>query len=337
MSKQYRILGVIISLAIGLAILPIKLTSEDLHSGNLFLAARTIRYTFTAGILAFLLHLYLNRTIFAARWIMVEYILRIIVIALIICLTSIVVDVIFNKFVKESSFTIAKEDLNWYLVILRCLLVSTVQFFVVFYLQLVEESQRRRLEIEKLNRSQLEANLSNLKEQMNPHFLFNTLNTLSAITNDVKVKDYVSEIANVYRYMLIHNKLNLVPLESELSFINSYLYIIKTRFGNSLNINIRIDECILPTKIPPLSLQLLLENAIKHNVASLDSPLAIDVYNDSENIIVSNSLLPKKTNYHSTGVGLNNLLNRYQLLFKQDIIIEQNTAVFSVKLPIIKS
>jgi len=313
MSKQYRILGVIISLAIGLAILPIKLTSEDLHSGNLFLAARTIRYTFTAGILAFLLHLYLNRTIFAARWIMVEYILRIIVIALIICLTSIVVDAIFNKFVKESSFTIAKEDLNWYLVILRCLLVSTVQFFVVFYLQLVEESQRRRLEIEKLNRSQLEANLSNLKEQMNPHFLFNTLNTLSAITNDVKVKDYVSEIANVYRYMLIH------------------------RFGNSLNINIRIDESILPTKIPPLSLQLLLENAIKHNVASLDSPLAIDVYNDSENIIVSNSLLPKKTNYHSTGVGLNNLLNRYQLLFKQDIIIEQNTAVFSVKLPIIKS
>lgn len=339
MSKQYRILGIIISLGIGLAVVPIKLTGDDVQSGGLFLAARTIRYTFTAGILAFFLHIWLNRKLALAvnNWRYVVYLFKIIFVAITIFLVSVLLDFVFGQFVRNSPFTIAEEDLNWYLLISRCILISAVQFFIVFYLQLLRESQRRNLEIEKLKQAQLEANLSNLKEQMSPHFLFNTLNTLSAITQDKQVKEYVSEIASVYRYMLVHNKLNLVSLENELSFIKSYLYIIKTRMGASIVINIHVETDLMQTKMPPLTLQLLLENAIKHSVASVNRPLNIEVFNDSDFLIVNNTFSPKKTQYYSTGVGLNNLMNRYLLLFGRNIVIEKSSTMFIVKLPIIKS
>lgn len=336
MSKHYRILGVIISLGIGLAVVPVKLTGDDVQSGGLFLAARTIRYTFTAGILAFFIHLWLNRKFALAtnNWRYAAYLFKIIFVGITICLVSVSLDFIFGKFVKSSSFAIAKKDLNWYLIIFRCILISAVQFFIVFYLQLVSESQRRSLEIEKLKQTQLEANLSNLKEQMSPHFLFNTLNTLSAITEDKLVKVYVSELASVYRYMLVHNKLNLVPLANELSFITSYLYIIKIRMGNAIDIHIDVEEKLMQTNIPPLTLQLLLENAIKHNVATTNKPLKIQIYNDPMYIIVCNSFSPKIAQHYSTGVGLGNIMNRYQLLFSENIVIEKNSTVFTVKLPI---
>ncbi len=336
MSKQYRILGVIISLGIGLAVLPIKLTADDVQSGGVFLAARTIRYTFTAGVLAFFLHLWLSRkfTLAVNNWRYAAYLFKIILVAITIFFVSVLLDFVFGKFVKSSPFAIAKEDLNWYLVILRCMLISAVQFFIVFYMQLFRESQRRILEIEKLKQAQLEANLSNLKEQMSPHFLFNTLNTLSAITQDKLVKVYVSELASVYRYMLIHNKLNLVPLAKELSFITSYLYIIKIRMGNTVDINIDVEEKLMQTNIPPLTLQLLLENAIKHNVAAINKPLKIQIYNGPVYIIICNSLSPKTAQHYSTGVGLDNLMSRYQLLFSRNIVIEKSSTMFTVKLPI---
>lgn len=339
MSRQYRILGIIISLAISLAVVPIRMTGDDVQSGGLFLAARTFRYTFTASVLAFLFHLWLNRrpALFRNRWKYLSYLFNIIIVAIAIGLASILLDIIFRTLVTNPSYTIAKEDFKWFLVISRCLLVSALQFFIVFYLRLLSESERRKLEIEKLKQAQLEANLSNLKEQMSPHFLFNTLNTLSAITQDKQVKEYVAEIASVYRYMLVHNKLNVVSLESELSFIRSYLYIIKARMGGAIIIDINVDQNLLQTKMPPLTLQLLLENAIKHNVASASNPLQIQVYNDPAHLVISNSFSPKKAQYSSTGVGLNNLMDRYQLLFAQSIIIEKSVTNFIVRLPIIPS
>jgi hypothetical protein len=335
MSKQHLVFGVIISLGIALAVVPIKLTGDDVHSGGLFLAARTVRYTFVAGALAFFFHLWLSRKFAVAdKWRYLFYLLRIIFVAVLICLVSILLDLIVGIFIQRSSFTIAREDLNWYLTVLRCILISAVQFFIVFYLQLLGERQRRNLEVERLKQAQLEANLSNLKEQMSPHFLFNTLNTLSAITDDQLVKAYVSELATVYRYMLVHNKSHLVVLEHELNFIKSYLYIIKMRMGSAIEIEISLEENLMQTKIPPLALQLLLENAIKHNVALPDKPLKIMLYNDPSYIIVSNTLSPKKAQYVSTGVGLNNLLNRYQLLFSQNLLIAKSTTLFTVKLPI---
>lgn len=336
MWRQYWILGFIISLGIGLAAVPIKLTGNDVHSGGLYLAVRTIRYTFTAGLLAFFLHLWLNRkyALFHSKGRYLAYLLSVIFVASAIFLASIVFDFVFGKLSTNASLSIAVEDLNWYLMILRCVLLSTVQFLIVFYLQLLRERQNRILEFEKLKQAQLEADLSNLKEQMSPHFLFNTLNTLISITQEKQVKDYVADLASVYRYMLVHNKLHVVLIENELNFIRSYLYIIKTRLGDAIEIDIHLEGKLMQTMIPPLTLQLLLENAIKHNIASVSKPLRISIYNDASFIIVSNNLNPMKSQYYSTGVGLNNLLNRYQLLFSRNLVIEKSSKMFTVKLPI---
>ncbi|MBW8683129.1 sensor histidine kinase [Chitinophaga rhizophila] len=336
MWKQYRILGFMISLGIGLAAVPIKLTGSDVHSGGLYLAVRTIRYTFTAGFLAFFLHLWLNRkyALLYNRERYLAYLFSIIFVAIAIFLASILFDLVFSRVSTNSSLSIAIEDLNWYLIILRCLLISSVQFLIVFYLQLLRERQNRIFELEKLKQAQLEADLSNLKEQMSPHFLFNTLNTLISITREKQVKDYVADLASVYRYMLVHNKLHVVFIENELNFIKSYLYIIKTRLGSAIEIDIDLDRKLMQTLIPPLTFQLLLENAIKHNVASVVKPLRIQIYNDSSFIIVSNHLNPTKSQYYSTGVGLSNLLNRYQLLFSGNLVIEKSSTMFTVKLPI---
>jgi len=335
MWKQYWVLGIIISLGVGLAAVAIKLTGDDLRSDSLFLAVRTVRYTFTGGLLAFFLHLWLNQkmALFIKKWRYLAYLSNILIVTIAIGLASIALDLVFGGFLKNLSLTISAEDLNWYLVIFRCLLMSLVQFFIIFYLQLLREKQNRDLEIEKLKQAQLEADLSNLKEQMNPHFLFNTLNTLSAITQDEQVKEYVSELACVYRYMLVHNKLNLVPLESELIFIKSYLYIIKARMGDAIDIAIELEDKLMAIMLPPLTLQLLLENAIKHNVASTARPLQIQLYNDLSHIYVRNSFMPKKSQFESTSVGLNNLKDRYKLLFSTDILIEKSATTFIVKLP----
>ncbi len=219
---------------------------------------------------------------------------------------------------------------------LRGVLISGLYYFIFYYLHVFEERQRSFLEIEHLKQAQLEANISSLQEQLSPHFLFNTLNTLSSLTHDKTVKTYVSELANVYRYVLMLKKMNTVTLQQEMNFIESYLYIIKTRMEDAIEINITVDEHLLKTLIPPLTFQLLLENAIKHNVASRSRHLKINIYNQSDDfLVISNNFQPKNTNIFSTGIGLNNVMQRYNLLFKQDIIIEKNTESFLVKLPIV--
>lgn len=338
MKKNDIILGMVICIAVAFAALPIRLSVND--SIDFITVLRIVSYTFTVSVLSFFLHLYLvtKKSIFSSKKKQyISAILNIFIIGIIILPFDIVFDYVFFKtLISKSSESFHPFDQRWSLIILRSILISAIYFFIVFYLQLLQERQQRNLEIEKLKQAQLEANLSNLKEQMNPHFLFNTLNTLSSISRDKIVKDFVAELANVYRYMLVHNKLNIITLEQELGFIKSYLYIIKTRMGDSLDVMIDIDKAVLQTKMPPLALQLLLENAIKHNVSSVKYPLKIEIYNDKNYIIVSNSVKPKKSTQYSTGVGLNNLMNRYHLLFSESILITKDLSSFTVKLCIIQ-
>ncbi|QES88584.1 sensor histidine kinase [Rhizosphaericola mali] len=228
------------------------------------------------------------------------------------------------------------SESNWYSVMLaRGVTISALMFFVVYYLQLLQDKQKRILEIEQLKQAQLEANLSNLKEQLNPHFLFNSLNTLSSLTEEEVVKDYVSELADVYRYMLAHNKMSTVTVEMELKFVRSYLYIMKTRMGENICIDLHLDENIKKIKIPPLTLQILLENAIKHNIASREHPLYIKMYNVGlDYLIIENNYNPKIQMQSSTGIGLGNLAKRYHLLFGNEIQIIHSADSFTVKLPL---
>lgn len=223
-------------------------------------------------------------------------------------------------------------------VIFRGILLNSLYFFILYHLHVLNQKQKNSIEIIQLKQIQLEANLSSMKEQLSPHFLFNTLNTLSTLTQEEKVKDYVSELAQVYRYVLLLEKKNIVSLKEELDFIQSYLFIIKSRLENAIDINIQVDKDLLNTLLPPLTLQLLIENAIKHNIASISKPLKIYLYNTSKDyLIIANDLQPKLSTQYSTGIGLNNVAQRYKLLFDRDILIEKSDITFTIKLPVISN
>ncbi|WP_192349374.1 sensor histidine kinase [Algoriphagus sp. Y33] len=252
-------------------------------------------------------------------------------------LLGIIEDWAFNHFTGYMLQQAAAPGIKRYFIMFfRAFLLSSFYYFLAYYLHVLSEKQKHSLEIERLKQVQLAANISSLKEQLSPHFLFNTLNTLSSITHEKEVKEYISELANVYRYLLTYKKADSATLEQELTFIESYLYIIKARMESALEIVIQVDSQLLSSLLPPLTLQLLIENAIKHNVASVSRPLTISIYNEgSRELVVSNYYQPKSLTPFSTGVGLDNVIQRYRLLFDKDIVIEKTKQSFSVKLPII--
>lgn len=218
----------------------------------------------------------------------------------------------------------------------RSVIISGVYFFIIYYLNVLAAKQKGLIEIEHLKQAQLQAKLSSLKEQLSPHFMFNTLNTLTALTKEPEVKKFVDELANVYRYLLQYKEHDVASLQNELGFIHSYLYIIKTRLEKAVQVTIRTDPELLHSKIPPLTLQLLIENVIKHNIATENDPLEINIYNEGSGwLVVQNKLLPKSSVMNHTGIGLNNLIQRYQLLFGKEILIERTKTAFIVKLPIV--
>lgn len=232
------------------------------------------------------------------------------------------------------------EELNRqnenYILFMRGILFSGIIYFVVFYLKLLLEKQKNVLEIEQLKKEKLEAQLASLKQQISPHFLFNSLSTLRTIVEDAGSKKFINKLANVYRYLLNLNENDLVSLQEELEFTDSYLYILKERFEEALQLENNVPKDIVHKKIPPLVLQLLIENAIKHNVASIKNPLKITIaLHDENNIIISNNMQSKITNEVSTGKGLDNIRFRYQILSDQNIVIESNEKNFTVIIPIL--
>lgn len=199
----------------------------------------------------------------------------------------------------------------------------------------LEVQKRKILELEQTS---LTAKYSALKSQLNPHFLFNTLGALiSLIEEDQELAvDYVQELSNVYRYLLLMSDKKLVSVEEEIQFIKSYYYLVSKRFGQNVNLSIRIPEEHAECRIPPLALQVLLENALKHNIASAEKPLHIDTFVDEQkNLVVRNNSQPKRSTTHSNGIGLTNLENRYRLLTDNNIQIISDDRNFTVKIPLI--
>jgi len=221
------------------------------------------------------------------------------------------------------------------MIVLRGVLTNGLNAFLVFNLNLMKIRERALLELEHLKQAKLQANLSSLKEQLSPHFLFNTFSTLRSLTQEQNVKDYVEEMSNVYRYLLDHHKHDVATLQAELTFTESYLYIIKIRMEEAIKINIDIDQKLLLHVIPPLTIQLLVENAIKHNITAASKPLLINIYTKGMELIVSNKLQPKMSVQPSSGIGLTNIAQRYQLLFDKEITIETSQEMFTVKLPLL--
>ncbi len=191
------------------------------------------------------------------------------------------------------------------------------------------------LENEKLKQQNLQKELTALKNQINPHFLFNSLNSLNSIVRDNKdATTFIKELSFMYRYILQSGERDVVSLQEELKFLDSYVHLVKTRYRDRFAINIAIDDKYLQREVPPLALQLLVENAVKHNEISEKNPLQVSIYSKNEIIYVENEIRQRTSFVDSTGNGLMNLDKRYFLLKKQHISISNKENIFRVKLPI---
>ncbi|MCK5102463.1 MAG: histidine kinase, partial [Cyclobacteriaceae bacterium] len=193
--------------------------------------------------------------------------------------------------------------------------------------------------MQKLKEEKLVFQYETLKSQVNPHFLFNSLNTLSSLiyTDTGKAEIFIDEFASIYRYVLENRDRFVVSLKEEVEFIKSFVYLLKIRFGEGLQFNIKIDSEKLKLNLPTLSLQLLVENAIKHNVVTKDKPLEVFISNENDYIFVKNNLQSREENIESTGIGLENLKQRYKLLsnLQPEFIIENDHYI--AKLPLIQA
>ena len=184
----------------------------------------------------------------------------------------------------------------------------------------------------------LQSQLDSLKAQINPHFLFNNLNSLSSLiqTDPDRAEEFLEELSSVYRYLLQKNHGNICSIREELQFIQAYFHLLKTRFGEGLFWDNQIPASFLDYHIPTLTLQLLVENAVKHNVVSKSKPLTVRMYVADEKLIVENNLQKKIIAVPSNRIGLSSILQKYELMNQPGVEIVQNNEEFRVILPLIQ-
>ena len=198
-----------------------------------------------------------------------------------------------------------------------------------------KQEKALNLEIGKKNRARYQ--YQQLKNQLNPHFLFNSLNVLDYLiyTDQQRASDFVRKLSSVYRYLLRKEDLPVVTIREEVDFVNLYVDLLRERFSDGLSIEIRIDKEFEDYCIVPGGLQMLVENAIKHNIISVETPLKIEVFIENNMIAVRNNLQLRFTTIDSSGVGLSNIKGQYMFLFRKNIKIISAENYFEVQLPLI--
>ena len=226
-------------------------------------------------------------------------------------------------------------------IINNSLITSVINIIIITVIEAIvwfKRSQQSLVRAEKLERENSQIRYETLKSQLNPHFLFNSLNVLSSLIkkDSDKAQTFVDEFSSVYRYTLDVIEKPVVELREEIDFAKSFLFLQKIRFDNAVNMEINVDASRLNYLVPPLALQTLLENAFKHNKASVDNPLKIKIYNDNDSLIVANSLQPKIKGVDSKGIGLNNLRKRYELLGEKLPQFSVTEKEYIANIPLIK-
>lgn len=197
--------------------------------------------------------------------------------------------------------------------------------------------QQSLVEVEKYKTASATAQLENLKNQLNPHFLFNNLSVLSSLVyqDQDKAVDFINELSKVYRYVLENKSAELVRLEEELAFLDHYIYLLKIRFGANISFNIQIDKRAERYYLPPMCLQMLVENTIQHNETSQANPLEVNIYTENNCLIVTNPIQPRSDKAQSSQTGLKNMQVRYQFFTDDPIEIIRTDKTFTVVLPLI--
>lgn len=219
----------------------------------------------------------------------------------------------------------------------RGILINLTIYVFLFLLYQSFHTQLISIELERTKSDHVSAKFDLLKQQVNPHFLFNSLNTLKSMVDihDLNASEFILKLSDFYRFTLENRDNDLITVNEELQILEAYLFLLKARFEDGIETIIDLSLDTRGGAIPPFTLQLLAENCIKHNVISLEMPLQIKLYADSQFIVMENNLQSKLQPEPSTGMGLENINQRYLHLTQNPIIVEKHPNHFKVKLPVV--
>lgn len=237
---------------------------------------------------------------------------------------------------ETSGLPAIDATLHHYLHPLRDLMMSCIVTGTGYLLHQYRVGRDVTLENERLRTENAVTRYEVLKNQLNPHMLFNSMNTLYSLIRESpeRARDYVQELSKVMRYSLRDNNGHDVCLSDEMEFVSAYIYLMKTRYEDNLAFSIDISPQAMQLRLPPMAVQLLVENAVKHNEISRKNPLVVTIRTDGDFLTVSNPLRPRLTYGPGTGTGLENLSKRYALLYKKDITVREESGIFEVTLPL---
>lgn len=281
------------------------------------------------------LFIYLDKTFQAERFTKKRIIIGFTSSFLISILTIFLLRIFEEVIIKQHSFAdfLSTETIANYLVSIIITFFVTLAFHAFYFYKAYNESKVKE---QKIIAGSASAQFESLKNQIDPHFLFNSLNVLSSLIeeNPDAAQRFTTSLSKVYRYVLEQKDKELVSVEEELKFAKTYMNLLKMRFENSITFELPEFENE-EAKVVPLSLQLLLENCIKHNIVSEKKPLHIKIYIENNELIIENNKQIKEVLQDRKGVGLQNIVNRYAILTKRNVIIQESEAIFKVKLPIL--
>ncbi|MFY1048161.1 2TM domain-containing protein [Chryseobacterium sp. GP-SGM7] len=244
--------------------------------------------------------------------------------------------VVLQKGATTEEYFMGKYNyINWFTINIA-LLISAFLHAKGFMDELKKTSRKEVVE-QKLIAKSANAQFESLKNQLDPHFLFNSLNVLSSLIdeNPVQAQKFTASMSKIYRYVLEQKDKELVTLEDEIEFAKIYCDLLKTRFEDSVNFEFDLDKENLRKFVVPLSLQLLLENCIKHNLATSSKPLMIRIFTQGDVVCIENNLQIREQIKESAGIGLANIVQRYSLLTDRNVFIEKSEDYFKVKLPVL--
>lgn len=218
--------------------------------------------------------------------------------------------------------------------IIFILMLDTLLIMSKFYKSWKKEKEDN----DKLREDKLKSDLKALQNQLNPHFLFNSLNVLVSeiYDNPARAAEYTVRLSEIYRYVLKSSEIYTIALSKEIAFLSAYIYIYKAKYGEALLVDINIDDRLMSSEVPPLVLQILVENAIKHNAVLSDNPLKITINSEGNMLWVCNNLIPKQNTF-STTTGLNNIRKRYEILSDKNIEVFETGTEFKVKVPLLET
>lgn len=314
------------------------MTHRDISESELFLSLTVCWITISAGIIIIslvILSTILNQWLPWSKYSRIRFFLHIIL-GTIFSIAALNV----SYYCIKEFYTAAPPDLNQLIVAntYSCAVIIPM-FSIYFGYQFLKNWRKSELEAERLLKENARSQMMALKNHLDPHFLFNNLNILSSIMDkDTELsKRYLDKFAEVYRIILRTETADLTTVDEEMHLVHAYAYMVSVRFENSIKFEIEISPLDGDKAIPPLAIQMLIENAIKHNMASETQPVIIKIYSDNKNnIIVSNNLQIKKyATQERPGSGLQNIKNRYKFFTDKEMLIVETVDNFTIKLPLL--